>query len=359
MNVDLEANYRSLDSIEGIDESDTILRLDRLSYWQGGTRFSPNRWELGRFLQHGFPEFGILDGFEWGRRRANGDRFGVSVGFMPEPNKTLDTGQDFQVAAYYDWVASEEEKLTFGGGFQQTFHDGDSDRSLFVGRVRWVPDGHWDVQSSAWVDLYTSGDLAKGAGVELTQAWVLARRHWDRGDGVEFSFRHLRYPELDRQEFTPVTLQQLADDRYDRLAVRGWNWFGDRSRWYGLGAVWNDEQESGGDGELGLEFIDLLARRSRVDLSAFGTLGQFSSVLGGRVAFDKFTNDGQWSLLYEISDQRQDGFTEDFDDIVQHRVRGSRDFRFGPAWRLSVYAEGYYWNEDPAASAGFFLQRSF
>ncbi|MHC4378675.1 MAG: hypothetical protein ACYS26_18905, partial [Planctomycetota bacterium] len=47
-------------------EEDTLVRLDRLSYATGGTRFDQDRLEFGRFLQSGMPEFGLLDGIEWG-----------------------------------------------------------------------------------------------------------------------------------------------------------------------------------------------------------------------------------------------------------------------------------------------------
>ena len=36
------------------------------------------RWEAGRFLQNGMPEFGVIDGGEWSSRRKNGDRYGIS-----------------------------------------------------------------------------------------------------------------------------------------------------------------------------------------------------------------------------------------------------------------------------------------
>src|SRR5215813_259492 len=55
--------------------------LYRLSYSIGGDRFAPDRIEVGRFLQYGMPEFGVLDGVEWDRRLAGGDSFGASVGF--------------------------------------------------------------------------------------------------------------------------------------------------------------------------------------------------------------------------------------------------------------------------------------
>ena len=75
------------------DESGLDLLVRRLSYAWGGTRFTAQRWEGGRFLQHGMPEFGVLDGIEWTRRRENGHRYGVSVGFLPEPDDGTDPGQ--------------------------------------------------------------------------------------------------------------------------------------------------------------------------------------------------------------------------------------------------------------------------
>src|SRR6201988_4439863 len=75
---DAETNYRDTDVPDDDDDQDTLLRLERFSYAWGGNRFAADRYEVGRFLQHDMPEFGVLDGGEWTRRLSGGDIFGGS-----------------------------------------------------------------------------------------------------------------------------------------------------------------------------------------------------------------------------------------------------------------------------------------
>ena len=82
-------------------------------------------------------------------------------------------------------------------------------------------------------------------------------------------------------------------------------------------------------------------------------------MIGGRVSYGRVLPRGSWELFYEFSNQRQDGFSSDRDDIVQHRVRASRDFIIGSRWSFSIYAQGVAWDDSKSLSLAFFLQRSF
>lgn len=356
---DAELNYRTT-SVPDVTDSESLhFRLDRLSYAHGGDRFSPARWEFGRFLQNGMPEFGILDGAEWGYRRSNGDRYGVSAGFIPELSGDLQTGRDFQLGAWYELVSGDREEFTLAGGYQKTLHDGDADRDLFVARMNYVPEDAWDLRATAWVDLYGSGDTAKSSGPALTEAWVQTERVWSSGNGLSFTYRHLETPEVKSDLHVPITPTTLSDGRYDRLSGNGWRWLGKDQRLHAEVGGWIDEQDEGGDAQLGIELREVLFRRSRADLTAFGSLGRFGEAVGGRASFGRSVDNGYWELFYEFSLQTQDGFTGDFGDIYQHRLRASRDFDFAHAWRLSLYADGVLWDEHGAVSLGFFLQKSF
>ena len=83
LHFDGEANYRNTDVPDDDGQRESRLRLDRLSYALGGHRFAPQRFEIGRFLHYGMSEFGVVDGVEWNVRRDEGDRFGLSAGFLP------------------------------------------------------------------------------------------------------------------------------------------------------------------------------------------------------------------------------------------------------------------------------------
>lgn len=356
-----EFNYRTEDDPDEGDDSDTDFRLNRLSYAFGGDRFSDMRWEIGRFLQCGMAEFGYLDGLEWGHRTSGGDRFGASVGFMPEPDADFETGDDFQFAAYYLWASDESERLTIGGGYQKSFHDGAADRDLVVAKLRYVPLDGWDVFGAAWVDFYGSGDHAKDAAVELTQAVLSATRQFEGGDGLDLTYRHIAFPDIEREEFTPVTEEELADNRLDRISLGGWTWAARDRRLYGEAGVWNDNDEvgTGGDLEAGLEFRDVIMDYGRADVTAFATRGDYEALVGARVSFGRATPSGSWDVAYEITGRREDGFSNDRDDIVQHRVRFGVNLYEVFGCTLSFYGQMNFFDDEAAISSGFYLQRTF
>jgi len=356
-----ELNSKYIDDPdEDEDDSDLHFRLDRLSYAFGGTRFADMRWEIGRFLQTGMTEFGYLDGLEWGYRSRGGDRMGASVGFMPEPDADFATGDDFQVAAYYQWVSDESERFSIAGGYQKTFHHGSADRDLVVARVRYLPlEKGWDFHGTAWIDFYGSGDNAKDSSVELTQAVVTASRVWSGGDGIDVSYQHIAFPELEREEFEEVTEEELADNRVDRLAVAGWTWTGRETRLHGEAGVWDDEDDSGGDLEAGIEVRDAIIDAGRADVTAFGTIGDFEKLVGGRLSFGRYVSSGSWDVSYELTQRREDGFSGDFDDILQHRLRLSASFYEVFGCTLSIYGQAVFFDSEVGFSTGFYLQRSF
>jgi hypothetical protein len=343
------------------DDEDLNLLVRWLSYSWGGTRFSDMRWEVGRFLQYGMPEFGVLDGVEWGRRRKNGHRYGLSMGFMPEPDENFDTLTDFQVAGYYEWVADLRERLTIGGGFQKTWHGTTPDRDLLIAKIRYLPGDGWSFHSTVWVDFYTGGDNVKGSGAEVTQAVASLSRRWKNGNGLDLTYSRIRFPELDRNgEFTPPqNARELADNRYDRLALDGWLEWSQHRRVHGHISGYDDEDDSGAAAEMGIEVPDLFLDRTHTDITAFGTVGQFETVIGGRVSWSRFTKKGRWDVLYEVGNHHLSGFPSNADDLLQHRLRASLNLYIPAGWDLSVYGQGVLFDKDVAWSVGFTLQKDF
>jgi hypothetical protein len=357
LHADAEWNYRNVDVPDRDGEEDVELRLERFSYTSGGTRFDPTSLELGRFLQSGMVEFGVLDGAEWIARRRNGHRFGASVGFLPELDRDFQTGEDFQLATFYEWVADESEQFTFAAGYQKTFHDGAADRDLFVASVRRTPREGWAFFGTAWLDLYTAGDDLKDAPVGLTQGELSLGRRWDGGSSLDLVFRHLEFPELERNEFTPVADAQIADDHNERLALTSRAQVTRDTRVLTTLGVWTDEDDDGGDAELGFDVRDLFGERSFFDVSALGTKGSFTNTLGTRMSVGSFLADGRWALDYEFTQNRIDGFGADNDDLPQHRLRLSRDYAWN-AWDLSWRIEGLAYDDEYAVQLGLYLQRS-
>lgn len=359
LNFDAEWNHRETDVPDGDDESESNLRIDRLSYAWGGGRHSAGGWEAGRFLQNEFPEFGVLDGVEYGRRMENGDRWGASVGFIPEPDADFESGDDFQMAAFYRHVQGEREEFSVGLGVQKTWHEGTSDRDLLLANIRYSPPTGWNAYGNAWVDFYGSEDTAKGSGPELTQLNSLVGYRWEGGDGVQMSYSRIRFPELLRSEFLPVTAEQIADNQTDRIAISGWRRVGRDVRLHGRVDHWTDQDGSGSGGEVRVDVNDLFVGRSRSGLSIFGNEGRFSSVIGTRLSFGRTTNWGLWNLSWEIAKHENDSFSGDQEKLLQHRLRGSWDFHSQGGWSWSLFSNYRFGDEQDSQTLGVFLQKSF
>src|SRR5687768_4212596 len=200
------------------------------------------------------------------------------------------------MAASYRWVHDASEQLTASVGIQKTLHDADADRDLLVAKFAYLPRSGFTFTSTAWVDYYTSGDAAKGSGVELTQAYVTTGRRWSDGSSVHLVYSHLAFPEIDRDEFLPVTAQQLADDHNDRVALQSRVRISSPVRLHGSIAAWVDQDDSGTDGIIGIEFEDFFSSSTALDLSGFMTDGKFVEVIGARASLVRLTDFGRWSV---------------------------------------------------------------
>lgn len=357
LHADAEWNYRHVDVPDVDDEEDVELRLERLSYASGGSRFEHEGLEVGRFLQQGMAEFGVLDGAEWVFRRPSGHRYGASIGLLPELDEEFQTGSDLQVAAFYRWVADQSEELSASAGYQKTFHNGAVDRDLVVANVSRVPRAGWTFFGSAWLDLYTDGDDDKGTLMGLTQAYVSTGRRWQSGSTFDAVYSHMEFPEIDRNEFLPVDDAQLADDHSERLGLTSRLQLArDLRMLTGVGG-WIDEDEGGGDAEFGFELRDFLVERGFADVQGFVTRGRFQTSAGGRFSTGRFSANGRWALDYEFSQNRLDGFSSANNDLPQHRVRFSRDHAW-KAWGFSWRLEGLVYDDENALTVGLYLQRS-
>ncbi len=359
--VDAELNHKNADVPDNDDDDGTTLRLDRLSYRWGGDRFAPVGQEAGRFLQRWMPEFGVLDGYAWDRRLDDGNRYGFSAGFMPEPDEDMESGHDFQLAAWYRWVNDVSERVSASAGYQKTWNNGGADRDLVVGKFHVLPQGGWSYSGTAWLDLYTSGDDAKGSGAGLTQAYLNAFRTLDssiRGkrNSVSFTYSHLEFPDIERNEFLYPGPEEIEDERRDRLAFTSRRWLREDQRWVSSLGVWVDDEEEGVDGELGFEVV---LPNTRAGVSAFGSHGEFTTALGLRGSYGHYGDRGYWDVSYEVVNQDNVGFADDNDDLIQQRLRATREYRTDSGWNINGYVEGNYWEREEGLTLGFYVTRSF
>lgn len=358
IHLDGELNVRSTDTPDDEDDS-SELRIDRASYRRGGDRFSPDGFEAGRFLQRDVAEFGVLDGFQYTRRFGNGARAGASVGFMPEPDREYDTGEDFQLSAYYRWVADPTERVAVTGGYQKSLHNGSSDRELVLLKGHALGLDGWDLHGSSWIDVYDNDERVKSSGIELTQAFAMASKTWETGNGVSFRYNRLRYPELLRDEFLQPPLDVLEDGGYDRLSMQGWRTIAEKRRFRATLGAWDGQDDSGGDLELAIEQEDALRPGGRLTGALFTVKGQFSDVVGLRVGYAESIGRGFWDVAYEYTKVDEVGFDLDNDDLTQHRVRGSHRLPIGNDWDLATSAESVLDDELVSFNFGVYLQWSF
>ncbi len=356
LRADLEFNYKTeLDDGHSLD-----LLPRRLSYANGGTRFEPQRFEFGRFLQHAVPEFGFLDGVEWGTRTADGDRFSASLGFMPQLDDDFRSFHDVQAAAAWEWIADESERLTATVALQQTWHDGELDRRLALTRMRWVPSSGWDAHVATWVDFYDGHDDVKQQNVELTQAIAALGRRFDDGGDLFLSFQHVAFPELQRDgEFLPLNAATLDRAHLDRLTLRGRTDPDAAFAVHGELAGFHDQDGSGGSAEAGFDVPLPVFDDARLDVTSFASTGTFTRVSGFRVGAMGSTLDQRWDCMYELADHRQEGFSSRLDDIVQHRFFASQSFFTSGGLRIAARLELKVWDDEYAWSGGLSLERSF
>jgi hypothetical protein len=338
------------------DENDSALRLERLSYALGGTRFAPHRFEAGRFLQHGMPEFGYLDGFEWNLRRDNGQRLGASIGYMPDLTPDFTTGDSFQVSGFYEWLVEGRADLSVAAGAQKTWYEGSPDRDLLIGRVDYLPRNDWDLRGSAWVDFYDSGDTKDG--LDVTQALLSSTRRWER-DGLTLMYRRLRFPDIERLEYEESIFEDLVDARQDRVSVTGYHETEGDTRMHASLGLWTDEEEDGGDCEVGADVPGAFADDGLAGISLFLTRGAYSLDGGLRLSYGIADDDGRWDVHYVYADRHQDGFSHESDDLWEHTLRGTRAFYLKDGWHLSLDSDLRYFDDELAFSLAMYLQKTF
>ena len=338
------------------DDELGLLRVERLAYRLGGTRQQADAYAFGRFLQH-VPALGLLDGAEWVRRSPGGDRYGASLGFLPQPDPQLESAEDLALAGFYEWNRDETEELSARIAYQKTFHNWSADRDLVVLEGRYLPRRGWKAFLTGLIDLYTSGDELK-SGLELTQARLSVWRDFSH-QGVRFTAYSQRFPQIDGDLVPVLSLVQLADQRTERASVDLWTDLFPHARLLAGGGGWVDEEDDGADANVGLELSDLWSERDRLQLGAFLTQGKFTDVLGWRAALDLPLAGGQARLAYEYAWQDVVGFLDENDDLPQQRLSLSQDWFTAEGWSLTMRADWVLFDDDQGLWLGFFVQKTF
>ncbi|MCB9879061.1 MAG: hypothetical protein H6835_15810 [Planctomycetes bacterium] len=350
--------YNRSTEFNGVTGDD--LRLFDLSYEHGGNRFDALHWRVGRFLPRDLPELGLLDGAQVGYRTDGGDRFGVTLGYLPQLDDDMNTFDDLQVAFYYQWNQDVGERVSYAIAFQRTWHHGLADRDVFVLKGRWLPRNEWNVSATAWVDVYDNRDDRKDASLELTRANLFAVRRWQGAGGIEAFYDHESYPDT-RRRVTPQTLlpATLADAHVDRVSARGWLQSGGGAQWFSRLTGWADEERDGGAVELGVDAREVLGTGTRAAVAFYAMQALHSSTTGARVELGSGLAGGRLDVLYELGLVHFEGFGASRDDLLQHRLGALWNAGLGGGWDASLSADATLWDRELSFAVGIYLQRAF
>jgi hypothetical protein len=351
---------RSADAdFDDVHTDETRIRLNRLTYELGGTQDDPTRWMFGRFLQREFPQLGVLDGVEWDRRLANGSVLGASAGAMPEPFSDMSSFDDMQAALFYRHAFDESRRNFVGLAYQNTWHDGDQDRNLFVADAAFVPGDRVRLNANALVDWYGSGDEIKDEGFELTELLLSGTWLVTSTSGVGLTYSHRRIPELLRSEFHDYDAPTVRDNELDRVALNGWHMFTPKVRVDARADLWDDHEDSGQTVEAGLSLRNMLWSDGELSAAVFHADGSYSSGPGFRVNASKAFGRTSASLGYTWVDYSQKDFTGEQSELAQQALFGTFDLPLSERCDLSLLGERRFGDEQDAYTLGLMVQWRF
>lgn len=354
LSVDLD--HRSYSDDSGGDDSQFHGRVERFSYAHGGDRFRPLRWEVGRFVSDLFPEFGVVDGVELRYRLASAIQVGGSLGYMPEPSADYETGNDFQVAAYFQAVHGEQSTLRWGGGVQKTWHHGSADRDLMLLKLDYVPDPNFRLHSSAWIDFYDSSDTGKSEGAELTTAQ--ARAYWRQKEyGASVGYRQWRYPQQLRYQAGSFTNTELLDENTSRADLRVWSKWKSSMRISGRVDSWQSDDNSGGGAELRLDWYDLFGPDFDTTFLLYSRQGSYTDATGLRLDQYIGLENGSLRVGWETANYAPSDGGES--DLMEHDLRLSWDYWSVGGWSFNLDGGIRFGDEINNPYLGLYLQRRF
>jgi hypothetical protein len=354
LQLELRALDRWSDGSGGPGADEMLLGLERASYATGGTAREPVRVEYGRFLQHEFPELGLLDGVEYTRRLDSGSHLGASAGFLPDFTPERRTGDDQQVSVYYKYTSGPERTLELGSALQKTWHEGSPDRDLLLGTLLYRPLAPLTLRGGVWIDLYDSGDAPKSSGMELSQG-QLSASYFGSKSGASLGLSRYRWPVLLRNELPPLLQEDLASGQVDRTYLSSWHRFDGGLRLSGRVDRWQDEDSDGHSGELRIASQDTFISQGEVSAAVTWSEAQFSRLNGLRFGAWRSTSLGTWRLDLLLSEQTPAGA----DSFGSSTLRASWDQSFYTDWQLSLHAQQSVGDEQDSTYLGFTLTRSF
>lgn len=347
-------------SIEGEEDygSTTRWQLDRFSYALGGHEFSPYRLEFGRFYSYYVPDLGLIDGIEGAARFRNGWRLGAGLGWLPLPTAERRTGDDVGLHLFAAYEAEDPTQLNGVIAYQKTWHLGEADRDLILGRANWRPSDKWWLFGSFKADVYTGQDEIKKNPLELTEFYLQARYTPTKKLGFGLSASHFRWPEILREEFGNPTEELLLDGKVDRIEISSWYRFTPDFRVTGRLNHWENFNSEGDGGQLALDWTRITSLDLSLHTSVRFNSGETNKGYGVRAELRKswksiYSYFGYDAYFYELTD-----FEGDVTDYVRETVRGGFDWRIGD-WNVNLNSHYDFGDGQDAVGLGVMLSYRF
>ena len=352
-----DIDYRGADLTDR-DQTDTDIRLDRLSYAIGGHEFSSYRLELGRFTSVYAPELGLVDGVEGAVLLENNWAIGAGVGLYPAPFPERDEGDDYGFHLFADYHSPKEPYLDATVAFQQTWHTEAPDRSLLLARANYRPTDQWWLYGLVLADIFAPNDTVETSDIDATQVILQARYTPDRNKGGYVSYVRTTYPELRRRDFASLPDELIRDGHVDRITLNGWKRITDDVRLSARANYWIDQDNDGLGGELSADWNDVWRDTSALYAAVYYAGATFNDGVGLRLqARDRF-DDFYVSGGYDVFRYTAKGLATGDETSTRHTLRSDVSWSRG-RWHYSVNASYNLGDAESAINLGLFMEYRF
>lgn len=338
------------------NESDT--RIQRFSYAWGTDKNAPFRGEVGRFFSVWLPELGIIDGGEGALRLENGLSVGAGLGYYPSTPQGLYSSDAYGFHVFADYQP-DDAKHTFEAtiGYQQTYWDHNTDRSLVIARVTANPTDDIRLFTMAMVDLYGSEDTLKSNSADLTQLISQASFRFTPTTGATASLIHTTWPELQRTDMA-MPPELVADGYVDRLSGTFWTKLDENWRLSLRSQVWRDQSREGYGGEASLDWTLNTEAPSSIYGAVYYEDSAYTTGTGLRLQAQ--TQLGAFRLFagYDGFYYTTDTVTPGGNDYLRHTLRADVSWGEG-SWYWDIDTSYSFGNDEESISIGVSLQHRF
>ncbi len=345
-----DADYRNTDA--GSDGSDTNARIQRLSYAWGTDQHSPYRAEVGRFYSYSLPEIGLVDGAEASLRLENGWSIGAGGGLYPLPDESLTSGDDYGAHVFADYRADGKDSWMQGTiGFQQTWHEGEVDRSLLIGRVNARPTKDLFLFGSVMIDLYGSEDTVKSELADITQLVAQVSYNISKETGVNGTVTRTTWPELKRNEYVNLPPELVRDGYVDRVSGSWWRKFGKDWRLTARGHAWWDQDREGLGGEVAVDWYSQDTSNSSLYGALYFEDSSYTTGAGVRLQAQRDLGPTRIFVGYDGFSYTTDTLADTDNNFLRHLLRADVSWSSG-SWYFDIDMSYTLGDNEHAISLG-------